>query len=148
MINQILIKKYIDDQKLNWAPTTLCSELARLNALIPHLDGNPITLWNHVNAAMKPYTRVTTWTRVVKLQEWLLLNGLVSGDNTYEAFRQKNQRLFKNAYIPKFPEISFQEAKRRIETLGDGDVRQFCQFLLCHGARASEYATYKEGSVT
>ena len=142
-----LIQEYIAERELAWAPSTLKSELHRLLAVADLLDGDPNRLWVYLEQNQKPYSRVTTWTRVSNFYQWAILNGKVKGINHYEKFREKNQRLFKNCYTPKFPEISFAEAKARIRTLARVDVNLLAEFLLSNGARYSESRNGEDGQV-
>lgn len=142
-----LIEMYLKDKEMAWAPTTLKSESHRLKAALPHLDGKAQTLW----AALKdyaPYGRVTIWTRVTDFWQWAIDNGHIQGGNDYRAFRSKYERLFKNAYQKKTPELTFEEAYQRIQGIEDVRARQTATFLLLTGLRVSEPGTLqKDGTV-
>lgn len=112
-----LIHRYIEDRKLAWSPTTLRSELYRLREVQEILDGNPQRLWDHLASRQKPYSRVTSWTRVTAFWDWMVREGLMTGSNPYHAFRQKNARLFKHVYQTKTPAVSFDEAAKRLNLL-------------------------------
>lgn len=132
-----LITRYIEDQKLAWSPTTLRSEFYRLCGVQDVLDGNPLALWNHLVSRQKPYARLTTWTRVTSLWDWLVREGHRTGSNPYRLFREKNARLFKHVYQTKTPIISFEEAVKRIKTL-PRRYRELGLQMLGTGERFSE----------
>lgn len=95
---------------------------------------NAELLWSHANERYSPYSRVTLWTRVCSFYSWA--NG--SKPNPYLEFRIKNARLFKNTYQPKIPEITFEEAVKKINQISNEDDRQFARRLLGSGERICE----------
>lgn len=139
-----LIDLYIDDHKLSWAPSTLKSERHRLYGLGIQLSTLPIQLWEQIQA-QKPYSRVTTWTRVTDFWQWLIDNNHIQGENEYAKFRRKNARLFKNAYQTSKPKITFEEAARLINKLPEGMHRNLALQILGSGERYSE-AIQREGT--
>lgn len=132
-----LIDGYLKSKTNAWASSTSDSERHRLAAVAHALDGKPETLLK-ATQALKAYSRVTTWTRVVDFYEWCLENGHVSGSNVYRTYRKRNARMFKNAYTTKTPEISFDEARARIERLADESIRIRALDILSSGLRWSE----------
>jgi integrase len=132
-----LIKQYVDSNKLSWSPTTQKSELARLMALAPQLDGDPETLWAALQV-YKPYTRITTWTRVVAFWDWC---GKKS--NPYRQWRKTHSRLFKNAYTKERLDITYEEAEKRIETIMDQRIRNTAIDILKSAQRSSEALTHR-----
>lgn len=133
-----LINLYIADHSLSWAPSTLKSEKHRLYGVADLLTGDAIQFWTHLEATQKPYGRVTTWTRVVDFWTWMLDNHHTQGDNPYAAFRRKNARLFKNTYQTKTPEITFEEAIRRIKCITKSGDRGLALQIIGSGERYSE----------
>lgn len=143
-----LITSYLDDMKLAWTPSTLRSERYRLNAVVEVLDGNPSRLWDLLESkGIKPYSRVTTWTRVTRFWDWLIEKGHRNGPNNYNGFRQRNARLFKNAYVRTSPSLSFEQANIKIGKLKDNQVRSKARELLQTGMRYSESFTLQDGRV-
>lgn len=132
-----LIQSYIEDQRLAWSHTTLRSELYRLNGVQEVLSGDPLVLWNFLVSRQKPYARLTTWTRVVGLWDWMIREGHRDGSNPYRLFREKNARLFKNVYQTKAPSLSFEETFKRLQTLPSG-FRELGIQMLGTGERFSE----------
>jgi integrase len=130
------IEKYLEDRKLAWSESTLRSERHRLNAVADALDGEPRTLWNAVKG-LAPYSRLTTWTRVVNFWDYLIEQGVVSG-NPYKVFKSKNAKQFKNVYERETPEESFEEILRKVDSIEADDVRAEARLLLLTGLRASE----------
>lgn len=137
------IRDYIKDKEFAWAPTTQKSEQYRLSSLSHSLDGDPARLWQELSK-LKPYSRITTWTRVCAFWEWMIANGRSSGPNLYKVWREKNARIFKNAYQPKYPTISFEEAVLKVKGLKDKAASNLALQILGEGTRWSECQT--EGS--
>jgi len=140
-----LIEKYIESHALAWSPTTQASERYRLLGVQTALDGNPDTLWTAVQA-LKPYSRATTWTRVVSFWDWLLSTKRMHGENPYAAFRKKNAKAFKNVYRQSIPDLTYAQAEALIETLPEPH-RQKAMDILDGGLRYAESATYNQGLV-
>lgn len=145
-ITMEMAKHYLDSKKGAWAESTLRSEEHRLNGLLPHLNGDAPALWKAL-ASLKPYSRVTAFTRACSFYSFLIAKGHVAGPNVYDAFREENARLFKNAYQPKALSISFEEAKRRIAEIKDEAIRNRALRLLSGGLRFTESATLQDGHV-
>jgi len=133
------INEYLEDHKLAWATTSLRSERYRLNGVAAILDGNPETLWDHMETKNTGrYSRVTLWTRVSHFWSWCLEEGKFDGKNEYKRFRRKNARLFKNTYVRFTPSISYSDAQNRINTIGSEMVRRSALQLLEGGLRSCE----------
>lgn len=112
------IELYLESKQLAWALTTRRSERYRLAAIAAVLDGNPTTLWAYLESkGVRPYSRCTTWVRVVSLVDFLIAGNQWKGGkqrNEYREWRDKNSRLFKNAYVAKIPTVGFAEANARV----------------------------------
>jgi hypothetical protein len=143
-----MIEQYVKAQEHSWSDTTRRSERYRLNALVPVLTGRPEDLWTHLEQNSGAYSRVTAWTRVVSLYDWMLESGFRSGTNPYRIWRKRNARLFKHCYQRRLPSIGFEEACRRIEAIEDRAVREACFSLLRRGLRISELDTFDPGTNT
>lgn len=142
-----LIDKYIEDHTLSWAPTTLKSERHRLYALDVQLTTTAVQLWEKLVSTKKPYSRVTTWTRVVDFYQWCLDNKKIEGENHYALFRRKNARLFKNQYQTKTPNITFQEAAKRINKLSEPYSKSLAIQILGSAERYSEATQQETASI-
>lgn len=147
-VNEMMVKHYIDSHSLAWASSTLRSEEHRLTALLPALNGDPARLWRHLTTNnIKPYARVTAWTRVMHFIDWALEQKLVRGSNEYRTFRKRNAKLFKNTYQPKQPDMTFEQAKARIASIKDEGVRSKATQLLMGALRYTESFTLSDGQV-
>jgi len=164
---ELLVERYLQSKEFSWSATTLRSEKHRLKALSPYLNGDPKILWNYIESALAPYSRVTAFTRATDFWQWCINGGYLSheehnqegsekeqqgnksrqGHNPYQAFRQENKKLFKNAYKRKKAPCGFEEAKRRLNTIQNPIIRLKAMSLLMHGLRASELGTVEEGSL-
>lgn len=139
--------EYMNSKSLAWAPSTLKSEEARLSAVVDVLDGSPDHLWRHMEEKkMKPYARLTTWIRVSSFYDFLMSKGYVR-TNPYKTFKQENARLFKNTYTPKKPEMTYEEAKARIEKIEDPAIRRRALEIIGSGLRYTESSTHSNGGV-
>lgn len=139
------ILEYIEENKNAWTPATQRSTRYALQGCAAHLDGKPETLWNYLKAHQAAYTRVTTWTRVVKFWGWL--KGENGSRNPYSEFRERNAQLFKHTYIRRPSSIAFRDAKARCERIEDRTARKKALELLYTGMRLTESSTYKDGLV-
>ena len=143
-----LIKTYIEAMQLAWSPSTLRSEAARLRSVSEVLDGNPSRLWDLLaKKELKPYTKLTYWTRVSRFWDWLLEEGHRDGKNEYAKFRRKNARLFRGVYVRKTPRVSYSEAYTRIQRIEDAQVKEKALQLLTTGCRYTESFTLSDGRV-
>jgi hypothetical protein len=142
-----LIAEYLKDMELAWSPATLRSERYRLAAVADLLDGDARKLWDSIQG-QKPYSRVTTWTRVTAFYQWCLDNGRIQRSNPYAQFRAKNGRLFKNQYQRHVPDVVWADALRRIDSIPDSAVREKANELVRTGMRYTESFSLENGSVT
>lgn len=144
-----IIKEYIVSKRYVWAATTLKTASARLNALSEVINNSANELWEYMEQkGMKPYSRVTTWTIVVKFTDWAIESGKVNfKENNYAVFRKEKGRFFKNAYSRKSIDIDYKEAKSKIDSLPDSLAKDNAIALLNTGMRVSEIKTYKDGMV-
>jgi hypothetical protein len=140
------IEKYIESKKFAWSPTTIRSETYRLQGVADFLDGNPETLWRAIQT-MKPYARLTLWTRVTNYWQFLLDGDYVKGKNLYAKWKQENARLFKNSYVRQKPEITIEEAKRRIEQIPNQAYRERARSIVRSGLRFTESNHITGGTV-
>jgi hypothetical protein len=141
------IDEYIEDKKYAWSPSTIRSEGPRLKGVAKVLNGDPEALWEAING-YKPYSRVTTWIRVVQYVDWLMEKGKVAqGLNPYRSFRTKNARLFKNTYNPRIPDVTFESARERLRGIQDRSVRSQAETILQSCMRYSESRTFENGRV-
>jgi integrase len=150
-IQSQIIDKYLESKKLAWSPSTLRSESARLRALREALvDGSPAKLWEAMErSGMAPYSRCTTWTRVVQLVDWAAGAGLLrlpGGVNPFKTWRNENARLFKNAYVRQHPELTFEDAEKRVRALRP-DVARRALEILYSALRYAESDTHDGKSV-
>lgn len=138
-----LIDMYLADHTNAWSDSSKRSESARLRSLGDLLGQPADTVWKALMARQqKPYTRVTTWTRLCAFTTWAIDNGHAPGPNPYQAFRRKNAKLFKHAYQRKIPDVTFQEALARIARIQDEDTRGKALDLLKSGMRYAESFTF------
>jgi integrase len=141
------IDSYIASKKNAWAETTMKSEKARLYACVTPLSaGSPSTLWAHLQTH-KPYTRSTTWTRVVAFWGWRQAKGFAPvGPNPYTEWRLENAKAFKNVYTSRRIGLTYEEVKGIIETLPE-DIKATASYILSNGLRWSEASQHGDAIV-
>jgi hypothetical protein len=126
------IQSYLEAHESAWSVTTWNSERSRLNAISEVIDKGPETLHKVLTIqGKKPYTIKTTFIRVCALEIW------IGKDRTYQDYMKKFANRFKHAYQKKELEITFDDAARKIESLG-GATKRAAQVLLRTGLRISE----------
>lgn len=141
-----LYSKYIQDKALVWTEASVRSERVRLNRVMSCIDGDAPRLWGTLDD-YGAYSRVTLWNRVVAFYDWGIEEGHLQAPNPYAVFRKKNKRRFTNVYERRPPEVTFEEARRRILTIGDTEIRNKCLQLLSGGLRWTESFTLADGYV-
>lgn len=133
----VLIKQYLESYKDVWSELTLKTETSRVKQVAKLIEHTPSEAWATI-LNYKPYTRRIMWCRLCSFYDWLLEEGYLSGKNPYKKWQVRNRRLFKNAYQKTLPDMSFEEAERRINTIEDQALRQKALQLLYTGLRWSE----------
>jgi hypothetical protein len=141
-----LINEYIESKRYAWSPNTMRSERHRLNGVAHLLSESPEELWKGIQH-LKPYSRLTLWTRVVEFTDWMIEHGHKK-ENPYKKWRRENAKQFKNCYVKTKPEISFDEALERIKKIKRADIRRRAIEMLCSGTRYDESGRCQEGLVS
>lgn len=143
-----LIEQYINSKRLAWAPTTLKTELSRLNAHIVRIDDSADKVYQDLaDGGMKPYAIKTTFIRLGEFYAWLLDAGKRVGENKFKVFLKANARLFKFAYVTEKLDIDYEEAVRRISWIKDASMQLAARQLLEGGLRSCELDTINNGRV-
>lgn len=140
-----LKQRYLASKENAWSYASYKSEASRL-ASIPeeYLPNDPAGFYRHcVNGGYMAYTIKTLFIRAAQLAAF----GWPNQVNQYTKFMQENARLFKNAYTPKRPQLSFAEAVERIRTELKPEVAAQAFALLASGLRISEANNVKNGVV-
>lgn len=132
------IDDYLGAHKLAWEPTTLRSEASRLRVLAPVLKNGPKALWESLKEKA-PYTRKTSFIRVLKLEAWC-------GGSEYKNWYDQHKKLFKNVYTRRTPKVTYAEAKTRLLTLKD-PYRSTALAILKSGVRIHELKKARDGQV-
>lgn len=144
------VTEYLAEHEQAWSPNTARSTKYTLLGLLELLDGDAKKLWDHMEKSQAPYTRVTSWARVVKFWDWCQEKGKLhekSAGNPYSRFRQRNARSFKYTYTRRPAAFTFGDAKARCERITDPSVRKKALELLQTGMRWTESTTLKNGVV-
>jgi len=80
--------------------------------------------------------------------DWAIEENKFDGPNLFAKWRKDNARLFKHQYKRQTPEISFEEARERLQNISDPDIRRKGLELLCSGVRWSESFTFDPSTKT
>lgn len=123
---------YLNSKINSWSYATYKAEASRLASIPDELLNEPQKLYQHfVAQGYKPYTIKTLFVRASQLAEF-------HGSLKVKHFMRDNARLFKHAYQPKKPGLTFDEAREAIAKIADVDVREAALGLLTSGLRISE----------
>lgn len=128
------VETYLETKKEAWAKTTIVTARAKLNSVV-HLMACPASFHaSLVELGYKPYS--------VK-QYFVIVSKFASsfGDDSYSQYVTAHAQAFKNAYAPKVLEVTFDEAKRAIDAIGDKEHARQLKGLLQSGLRISEPLT-------
>jgi integrase len=129
--------------KLAWSPTTQATARAALNKVLPYVNGKPEDLWAALQQ-QKPYTRQTTWTRVALFWGWCH----PSQPNPYKEWRNKHALAFKNVYQKERVDVTYDEARSRIDKIDDLSIRRRALEILGSAQRFAESCqSNKEGRI-
>jgi integrase len=140
-----LKQRYLASKENAWSYASYKSEASRL-ASIPdeYLPNDPASFYRYcVSNSYKPYTIKTLFIRAAQLAGF----GWPDQVNQYTKFMQENARLFKNAYTPKRPQLSFSDAVTLIKANLSPDLAAQALALLSSGLRISEANNVKNGVV-
>jgi len=136
---------YIESKANAWTAPTIRSEKARLFSVEKFIDGNPETLWAHLeDKGLAPYTRKTVFIRVSNF--WDSFNPTTL--NPYKKWMQTHARLFKHVYTKKPSPLTYKEALEAIYKIQNPKVQKKAFQLLVGGLRWTESFTIKDGVVT
>lgn len=139
------IANYLSEKQFAWSETTQRSEAARLQYFTSHPIGTPKEVYVKLTQnGYKPYSIQTAWTRLVSFLDWQ--NPAAASE--FRQFRKTNRRAFQNAYIPITLDVSYDEAKRRIETITNAKIRESAIALLESGLRIHELYKVDRGEQT
>lgn len=148
LVTKEIVNQYVDDHRFAWAEVTQRDERYRLTAIASEVTGDAKQLWEYLEKkGTGKYTRKTIWTRVMCFWDWFLEKQNQGGKNAYRDFKRKYAQLFRNAYVRTSPDLSFQDARGRIERISDPASKRKALELLGSGCRFSESFTYWDGYV-
>lgn len=139
------IESYLEHNSSRWSESTLKSEASRLKKILPVYDRfpeDPYAFYVEFSRSYKPYTLQTIIVRLCNYLKFLNIE-----NSPYFSFISDYANLFKNAYVTEELEISFEEAKARIKSIADANVRSHCLGLLYTGLRISESFEVRDNEV-
>lgn len=147
-----LVDLYLESKELSWSPATFDSEAPRLKKLIRENEkrfNDPSALYKKLlDQGKKPYSIKTSFIRLADFTQWLIENGYKDDSNNhFQRFITKHGNLFKNAYVKENLEITYEEALKRIDSLGCREIREKAYQLLQGGLRFTESLSLSSGHV-
>jgi hypothetical protein len=140
------IDAYLEYKKVQWAPSTMKSEVARLNAAKPLLAkaSKAEDILEEVLSKYKAYTAKIVLTRLADYESWVLSEGLQPGGParvTLADLLRRCYRRFQGSYRKERLRIDYQTAAQRLAQISDPEVRRHAQAILYTGMRAHESMT-------
>jgi integrase len=148
---QMLVKEYIEAQKLRWSESTKRSEWYRLkNITLGDLEDPQAYYEARRRVGRGPYTLKTEVVRIGEFYEWLREHGYIQlskTGNPWKEFLYSHAKLFKHAYEKETLDVTFEQAVDRIQLIEREDIRLKAMQLLTSGMRFAESQTVKRGRV-
>jgi len=135
-----LIESYLTAHTLAWAPTTLRSERARLNAVAHLIPQGAAHLYEQKQATLKPYALKTLFIRLADFELH------VNKPWGYRQFMQENARLFKHVYTREAINVSKDNISTLLSQLGSDSLVTLGFAVLRNGLRISELQSYDKAS--
>lgn len=147
-----LLNDWLEEKRKNdWCESTYRSEKRRLTSLVPYLTGDAEVLWREFEAReTSMYSRLTALIRITSFWDYYHLNtgsAPPGAANPYRRLHQQKRRLLKNCYQEKIPEISFEAAYKKIQTIADDHDRKMALLLITTGMRFTESTTIKDNKI-
>jgi integrase len=133
-----LIKQYLEAHRLAWSSSTLKSEASRLHSLRGWVKVDPALTFEQLSPKYKPYTVKTMFVRMAKLWDWAIQEEKLSAPNPYAKFLKTHRNLFKNAYKKERLDVTFEEARKLLESIRNDAARRKAEQMLTSGLRISE----------
>ncbi len=147
-MNNKLIDLYLESKALAWEQSSINSEKARLNANIGAFKMSAEAYYYKMLVTKKPYTIKTTFIRLSDFTQWMIDNDHSPAiKNQFRIFLKTNKKLFKGAYEKEVLDVSFQEARQRIEAIKDQGLKAKALQLLLSGSRWTESSTLDNNGI-
>lgn len=137
-----LVTEYLEFKAITWSPTTIKSETARLNALIPLIEKHgmaaPHKILEDLFLKNKPHTIKITMTRLSDFEAWGISYGHLTGPAIMPEFIRRCARRFQGSYRKERLEITIADARKRLAGIDDPKVRRHAEAILRGGLRFAE----------
>lgn len=130
------IQSYLESNSMAWSESTKCTEKARFNKLLGVLDGNAQKLWAYMDGK-SAYYKLITFNRVIEF----FSHSFPGKENPYLIWKKKNARLFKYVYSRKEIGYSFEDVRKKINSIENSLIRNKALELLSTGMRYNESLT-------
>jgi len=143
---QKLVNEYLEYWGKIWSSSTLRSETSRLSAAVPFIDQvlnkNEKIAIALEQLNLKPYAEKTL---LIRCKHFVDYSGITP--NPFCSYLKQSQTKYRHAYKKETVEITYEQARSRIEGISEPAVKQAALFLLETGLRANELGKVTEGSV-
>ncbi len=146
-----LVEIYIESRKESWSDTTFKNERYRLRGVTIAMLHDPKALWDYLtkDRKLKPYSAKIAFVRAGEVLEYAIREGLMKrGPNVIKDWMRDHENKFKNSYVKKEVELTYDEALSRIHRIERDDIREKALQLMGTGMRYKESTTLtKSGRV-
>lgn len=134
---------YMDYNDARWDSKTYKVEASKLKTILAAVRQSGLSGMEFykelVSMGYKPYTIKALFQTAALLFAHAQKEKITSNiTNPFEDFLTKNNHIFRHAYKVERLKFDFDEARRRINTLEDANIREFCLAILHSGLRISE----------
>ncbi len=104
---------------------------------------NPKEVYEILSKFMKPYSIKTTFVRLGQFLQWQIdVDKIAPIKNHWKVFLKTHALLFKHAYQSERLTVTYDEAKKLVESITEDQYRQAAQQLLEGGLRYCELRTF------
>lgn len=139
MFTKSNVSSYLSAHKDAWALTTMRSKTSLLNKMQSKFgDCKSKKVIDYIESHYKPYSQKTNLIHLSAYVEWLKNNKKYEEENGFASRIRGASYKFKTAYEKRLPEISFKEAKEKINSIHHPEVRRLADILINTGLRVSE----------
>lgn len=136
------IDEYIDYYSIGLADKTKNAYKLQLKLWAEHMFKKSSVLFKGLSAHYKPNSLGTTCRIIMKFHDYCIEQGYLEPPNLFRIYCKRNLTGRHSKFKPTIPQISFEEAVEKINTIPEADLRNKALQLLYGGLRFEESFTY------
>jgi integrase len=136
-MNKEMVNAYIESKKNAWSPVSLKNERSKLHKALLLIQQGPEALYVQGIQLYSPYSLKQLFIRAGEFYRFCNPDSA----NPFKLYMKNNAQLFKNVYDKEELDVSYEEARVRIEGL-EGELKELALFLITTGLRAEEALKY------